>query len=429
MIRYRLGLSRLLTFGKTRRRGLALVGLATVLAAWAVAESLTRPANRAAYSVKFSPDGARVAALAVTDGVGSLLIWDGQSGRLLSSTRVTGLPLGLAFSPDSRTIAVGTWPGIVTLHDAESGRSIRTFEGLATPVRGLEFTPDGRMLVAGASDGKIIGWDVENAQERIRFDRGPYLPVNALAISGDGRFIAAAGGLRPGSTTLHDLTTGQTVARASLANVREPLAFVPGTSTLAGVVGGGLQLTDLDRDETASTSSPFSARPLTLFADGRRILVRTLAFSADGRLIATGGDDEMLRAWDSASGRLVASMGHHRKPPGPLPDNIRGLLYDSTSGLVPLRTVNTIWSVSFSPDGKRVASGSQDGSVWVRTLPGTAAVGSPDLVLVPAPGRPGWWNVLLVATFLVALSLVAAALVPRRRPAMSVHPSIPANSG
>ena len=325
MNRNRLGLSGLVTFWKTRRRGLSLVGLATILAAWAVVESLTRPANRAAYSVKFSPDGARVAALGVTGGVGSLLIWDGQSGRLLASSGIAGLPVGLAFSPDSRTIAVGSWPGGVTLHDSESGRLIRTFEGLATPVRGLEFTPDGRMLIAGASEGKIIAWDVESGQERLRFDRGPYLPVNSLAISGDGRFVAAAGGFRPGSTTLHDLATGQTVAKASLANVHEPVAFVTGTSTLAGVEGGGLQLTDLDRDGAALTSSAFPARPLTLFADGRRILIRALAFSADGRLIASGGDDEIMRVWDSASGRLIASMGHHRKPPDPLPDNIRGL--------------------------------------------------------------------------------------------------------
>jgi WD40 repeat protein len=79
-------------------------------------------------------------------------------------------------------------------------------------------------------------------------------------------------------------------------------------------------------------------------------------------------------------------------------------------GLAERRVQNTVWSVKFSPDGTRVASAGQDGSVWLWGVPGRSATRSPDRALLPRSSRPGWITVSEVALAFAALTLVALAI-------------------
>jgi WD40 repeat protein len=367
----------------------------------------THSDRKAAYAVAFSSGGDRVAALSVTLGKpeGLLQVWDVPTGRSVVS-RVTGdRPVSLAFAPDGSSLATGEWSGAVTLYDSSSGETLRTFSGLTTPVRGLGFTPDGQTIAAGASEGLVILWDAASGRERMRLDRGRYLPVNSMTISGDGKLLAAAGGLRAGSTHLWDLNTGLPVVRKALLGVQEPLAFARNHSILArnpAGPGGSVQFIDLDQDRVLSTLAASTTR--------------SLAFSADGRLMASGGDDERVTVWEVATGRLVATFEEHRHlhRPDVMGDNIRGLLRP-IFGIGILRMQNTVWSVTFSPDGTQLASASQDGSVWLRDLPGRGPSRSTSRTLLQRPDRPGWFPAVRIGLPLVAFSMLVLSFFRKGR--------------
>jgi WD40 repeat protein len=384
----------------SRRLGLSL-GAAACLAALVGAEVWHRPECRAAYAVAFAPRGDRVAAVTEvkSKGTGQLWVWDVSTGRMIASATVPDRTLSVTYAPDGTAVATGGWDGTVTLWDPATGRVLRSFSGHSTPVRGLAFLPDGRRLAAGASDGRIILWDVTSGRERMRLDRGHRLPVNGMAISHDGRFLAAAGGLGAGAVGLWDLDTAQPLRPASLATGGEPIAFAPDRAVLAARAAspaGPVVLVDLNSGRTISTI-PVS-------------WVRSLAFSPDGRLVAAGGDDETVTVREPGTGRFVATYGGHRHRPDPL-GPFRNLMADV--GLVESRVQNSVWSVAFSPDGTRLASAGQDGSVWLWGLPGLDGVHPSNRVLLSRPSRPVWLPIFQGTLALVALALIASALLAR----------------
>jgi WD40 repeat protein len=94
-------------------------------------------------------------------------------------------------------------------------------------------------------------------------------------------------------------------------------------------------------------------------------------------------------------------------------DGVRTLMADV--GLAERRVQHTVWSVTFSPEGTRLASAAQDGAVWLWGLPGQGAIRPPDQVLLPRPNRPGWLPVFQVTLALTALALVETALRPQSK--------------
>src|SRR5262249_40600760 len=83
-----------------------------------------------------------------------------------------------------------------------------------------------------------------------------------------------------------------------------------------------------------------------------------VAFSPDGRLLATGGLDRQVQLWDVATGRILRSLAGHRGP---------------------------VETLAFAPDGKSLASGSSDTTVLVWSVPGADARRGPGL-------GPGEWE-------------------------------------
>jgi WD40 repeat protein len=178
-------------------------------------------------------------------------------------------------------------------------------------------------------------WDLASVEE-VRQLTGHADQVQALAVSPDGKLLASGG---PDQTIrIWDLSSGACLRTLSLDGTVSVLAFSPQGDYL--VSAGGKQRSESrnlrvwDR-ATWTEADPFST-PSSWIMD--------LAFSPDGKRLATGSRDQTVKLWDFATRDAVATFREHhsREHHGP------------------------VRAVAFSPDGRHFASGDQQGVIYLR---------------------------------------------------------------
>ena len=322
-------------------------------------------------SVSFSPDGSM---LASGSWDRSIKLWD-----LASRTETATLEghadvvASVSFSPDGRTLASGSWDGTLRLWDLTT-ETHSILERTAVFIESLSFSPDGSIL-ASVSHNKLRLWDV--ATETSVTLEGHRLSINTVSFSDYGTTLAS-GSWADGTIRRWDLASGNsTLLRGHFGGISS-LAFSPNGSVLAsGTSSHTIELWD--------TATRANAASLEGYGGGASI-----AFSPDGATLASASGFHG-RLWDVAAGGTPATLKLHTNavlslgfaPDGTLAsaaaDNTVALwdteMGTSTDSFDLEAGLEGIWSASFSPSARHLATGSLDGSIklWDAATGGSTA--------------------------------------------------------
>jgi WD40 repeat protein/serine/threonine protein kinase len=244
------------------------------------------------------PDG-KTFAVALPNG--TVTLWETDTGkeRTILRNLKSGWISPLALTKDGGILAAADPNGAIKLADVVKGQELRTLTGPGAIVRGLKFSQDGKTLASTHEDGFVRLWDVATGQERFP-QQGHTGQVHSVAISPDGKTLASAG--RDQTVKLWDLATAK--LRHTLTGhtgTVSTVAFSPDSNTVAS--GANDRMITLWEVATGK-----AIQNLTGHGD----VINGLAFSPDGKTLASGAYDGTVKTWDAVTGRCLRTFTGHR---------------------------------------------------------------------------------------------------------------------
>lgn len=232
--------------------------------------------------------------IATSGGFGQIFLYSAVDGALVRVLRGhEGTVTAVAFSPDGAKLASGDEFGIIKIWNVADGTVSREWRAhIFRAVRGILFSPEGDLLVSAGEDG-IEVWDTKNWSLVRQFRQGA--TTASLAFSADGKVLAIGGF----ETILIQVSDWKELRR--LRNSSRVLALSPDGQFLA-LCGSEITLVRVSDGKTLQV--------LRGHADG----VNYLAFSHDGKLLASASQDKTIALWDPIAGRVLRTMTRHNAP-------------------------------------------------------------------------------------------------------------------
>ncbi|MEG4533588.1 WD40 domain-containing protein [Microcoleus sp. D2_18a_D3] len=348
------------------------------------------------WGLSFSPDGETIASSSVDKTV---KLWRRDGSLLATLKDHTNSVSCVAFSPDNKTIASASLDKTVKIWQTD-GNLLATFKGHTNSVTSVAFSSDGQTIATGSTDKTIKLWKTDGTLLRTIEQ---FAPVNWLSFSRDGKIIAVASD--DGSVKLWS-SDGRLIANLWHSENRQPskiytVSFSPDGETIASAGEDKTvkiwSLAALKHPATENSTQAKKGELLTTLR-GHSKWVFGVSFSPDGQTLASGSADGTVKLWNLAGvgdkrptdasnikpeSRLLRTFEGHAdrvtqvsfSPEG---KTLASASFDKTIRLwrlddVPLKTLdghqNRVQGVTFSPDGQRLASASTDNTIklWSRT--------------------------------------------------------------
>jgi len=313
-----------------------------------------------------------------TDRMATVLVWDVRTGKLQHTLSAgagfAGDAYAVAFSPDSRLLAACGGDNSVRLWQVDNGKELQCCRGHDYAPHAIIFSPDGKTVIAGDNASTIRLWDVATGKEVTPL-RGHHGWIEAVGwLAGTDTVVT----LGDKSVRVWNAISGAELRR--FAGVESSgvhcAAFCPAKRLLAAVTYPykEIQLWDLDAEKIIRRIPTAEGTSTVLFAADGRLLagladstiflwdsatgkevhqlrghkdgVGCASFSADGRLLASGGrdNDKTVRLWDVATGRELHCLAAPEAPEKP---NVKHFGYGPDA-------------LAFAPDGKTIAACGSD---------------------------------------------------------------------
>ena len=257
-----------------------------------------------AWDLAFSPNG-RTVASASKDA--TVKIWDVVTGRELMTLLHPLWVNGVTYSPDGTLIATACDDTLVRLWNPLTGEIVSNLGSHDSVAECVAFSPSGKLLASGSKHGEIKLWETQTRTNTATFHVADDNIIWSIVFTPDGRYLAAAeGGMIDRSiTTGHlvsvwEVSSGKlvTTLRSHTLDVRT-LAYSPDGKILAtGSWDGTIKFWDTT-----------SYREIVTLKTGR---VQSLAFSADGKRLASAGADQTIKLWDVRTRQELCTL----KEPG-----------------------------------------------------------------------------------------------------------------
>jgi WD40 repeat protein len=316
------------------------------------------PQKGVILATAFFPDG-KSALISAHDS--SVTRWDLASMKPTQTYRQKSMVGKLALSANGQILATASYDNVIKLWDVASGQELRTLRGHTNAVATLVLSADGRTLVS-ASEGNIKIWD-SSAEREMNALHHQGLLLN-MSLSRNGKLLATS------DPNFHTVSVWDVPSQRLRYSFTDPehkgratVALSPNSRWLAvqWFFNRKLELWDLSEE-------PFQKGPTHAveFALGIH-----LNFSPDGRVLSFRGTNGMVKLWNVAEQKIFGALANHGDGCATAFSMDSKIIATSSDREIrlwdvqsqrPLGVFNapraSVWSLSFSPDGRLLAAGS-----------------------------------------------------------------------
>ena len=326
-------------------------------------------------------------------------VFNGMAGSTMEGLSSVN---AIAISPNNQTLASCHDDRKIRLWDLKTRKGIHTFVGHSQAVRSLAFSPDGKILATASDDKTIKLWNLDTGEEIFTLSGHTHavksVAFSPMSPSQEGDVPLLASGSWDKTIKIWNVLTGTEICTLSghLLQV-SAVAFSPQGEVLASAsLDRTIRLWSISIDTSLSSVNETDLEkgfpPILLKQElknrpqysllgtlsGHAWAVLTVAFSPDGKVLATGSEDNTIKLWEVNTGKMIDTLSGHSWSVVALAFSTDGEMlvsgsWDKTVKLWMVHTkkeimtlfghVDSVSAVAVSPDAQLIASGSRDKTI------------------------------------------------------------------